>query len=303
MNVIRRLEQLGGVASRGQLGTRIGLAAALQAGTVVRLAHGRYALANAEGARREAVAAGAVLSHLSAAQHYGWGLREPPQHVMMTVRTSRRLPPPYAKRADLGRDEVADGVTTPLRTVVDCARHLPFADALCVADAALRMRHLTERVLRIRASQLRGPGATRARRVLLAASPLPANAFESVARALCLDAGLDVRPQVRLVVGRRVHRVDLADVARRVVVEADSFTWHGSRAGLVKDCRRYNDLSTEDWRVLRLPYEETMFCPERVMPWLAAAAALEPYAARWSYGQPKATRRTVKPQVGVAFGC
>jgi hypothetical protein len=33
---------------------------------------------------------------------------------------------------------VADGVTDPVRTVIDCARDLPFDEALAVADSALR---------------------------------------------------------------------------------------------------------------------------------------------------------------------
>jgi hypothetical protein len=35
-------------------------------------------------------------------------------------------------------DEIVAGVTGPLRTVVDCARVLPFDSALAVADSALR---------------------------------------------------------------------------------------------------------------------------------------------------------------------
>jgi hypothetical protein len=43
------------------------------------------------------------------------------------------------RSANLADDQVSGGVTAPLRTVVDCARVLPFAEALAIADSALRV--------------------------------------------------------------------------------------------------------------------------------------------------------------------
>ena len=66
--------------------------------------------------------------------------------------------------ATLGADEVVDGVTSPLRTVLDCARRLPFSEALAVADSALRSGLVTEDELRLAAAGTRGPGCKNIRR-------------------------------------------------------------------------------------------------------------------------------------------
>ncbi len=41
-------------------------------------------------------------------------------------------------RVDLPDSDVEGRVTTPLRTVIDCSRTLPFPEGLAVADSALR---------------------------------------------------------------------------------------------------------------------------------------------------------------------
>jgi very-short-patch-repair endonuclease len=82
------------------------------------------------------------------------------------------------------------------------------------------------------------------------------NPFESVLRAIALDVpGLAVRPQVAI--GR--VRPDLVDEELRVVLEADSFEWHGNRAALRRDARRYNLLVVDGWTVLRFAWEDVMF--------------------------------------------
>jgi hypothetical protein len=100
--------------------------------------------------------------------------------------------------ADLRDDEVRDGVTSPLRTVVDCARRLPFDEALAVADSALRSGMVSAEELLLAADALRGRGATAARRVARSARAQAANPFESVLRAIVLEfPELWVRPQSR----------------------------------------------------------------------------------------------------------
>jgi very-short-patch-repair endonuclease len=77
-----------------------------------------------------------------------------------------------------------------------------------------------------------------------------------VLRATALDVeGLSVRPQVRI--GQ--VRPDLVDEELRIVLEADSFEWHGSRSALRRDARRYNLLIIDGWLVLRFAWEDVMF--------------------------------------------
>jgi hypothetical protein len=79
-----------------------------------------------------------------------------------------------------------------------------------------------------------------------------------VLRALCIEAGLAVVPQVSLFTGERWVRPDLLDDGRALVIEAESFTWHGNRQQLMRDCRKYNDLSLMGLTVVRFAWEQVM---------------------------------------------
>ena len=101
------------------------------------------------------------------------------------------------------------------------------------------------------------------------------NPFESVLRAISLDVrGLALQPQVLIRTERSWARPDLVDEARRLVVEADSFAWHGGRKDLMRDCRRYNDLVLDGWRVLRFTWEDVMLHPLHVTDCLRAAVGV-----------------------------
>src|SRR2546422_961802 len=79
------------------------------------------------------------------------------------------------------------------------------------------------------------PAGYRARCVRVAeqADGRAANPFESVLRAIALDVpGLQVEPQIWI---EPIGRPDVVDVRRRVVIEADSFEFHGRRKALVAD--------------------------------------------------------------------
>jgi len=266
------LRSLGGVARRASLLAvvpRSDLDRALAAGTVLRDARGRYSLPGLEADLREAARLGGTISHTSAALRHGWAVKAVPRLPHITVSRGRRIParPP----AIVHRAEVVGVVTDPETTLEQCCRRLPFDEALAIADSALREGFPAE-VLRSLARDARGPGSRRLRRVAEHATPLAANPFESVLRAIALEVpGLRVRPQVRIL----GYRVDLADVGRHLVLEADSFAWHGDRAALDRDCGRYNDLVVDGWRVLRFSYEAVMRRPAQVRSTLESAVATE----------------------------
>jgi hypothetical protein len=96
----------------------------------------------------------------------------------------------------------------------------------------------------------------------MVASELAANPFESVLRAIALDVPrLDLQPQVVIEEDGWIGRPDLVDVERRIVVEADSFEFHGQRSSLKRDCVRYNALVVRGWLVLRFSWEHVMHEP------------------------------------------
>lgn len=102
-------------------------------------------------------------------------------------------------------------------------------------------------------------------RVARLATAEAANPFESVLGAICFDVPyLCVTPQVEVRGDEFYARVDLADVRLRIVVEADSFAFHGAREQLRQDCWRYDELVSRGWVVLRFAWEQVMFAPDWV---------------------------------------
>lgn len=273
MAVLDVLMRCGGVADARTLAafcSRRRLTAAVASGQVVRDARGRYALPIADEARRAAHRLTAVVGGLSAATAHGWEVKWPPARPSLIVPAKRRVAPARRAAVDLRWRDVPDhdvweGVLRPAPAVVDCARTLPFDEALAVADSALRHGAVTHAELLRHADRVRTTGRAAAMRVAREASPLAANPFESVLRAIALDVpGLDLRPQVVVCEGGWTGRPDLVDRERRIVVEAESFEFHGRRLALRRDCERYTALVLLGWRVVRFAWEHVMLAPEYV---------------------------------------
>jgi very-short-patch-repair endonuclease len=260
--------------------SRAELRAALAAGEIVRDARGRYAVPVAHEALRAANRLSGVVSHRTAALHWGWEVKTVPDRPDVTVRRKRHLAAGQAVGvelhwADLGADEVTDDVTSIDRTLVDCLRSLPFDEALAVADSALRHRDISKPRLIELAGSIKGPGARQARRVAQEATHLAANPFESVLRAIGLDVpGLHLVAQVVIADHEGRGRADLVDRERRLVVEAESHSFHSRRGALRRDCRRYTKLVLLGWRVLRFAWEDVMFHPDYVRRCLVEAVRL-----------------------------
>jgi very-short-patch-repair endonuclease len=281
--VAQILADAGGVATAGALlreCSRRDLAAALREGQVVRLTRGTYGLPLGSGpasdlARAAALACHGVISHQSAAEWHRWDLKADPERPVVTVPRGRKIPAHLRERYDvrwgtLGQDRVVGIVTTPVATVVDCARSLPFDEALVVADSALRSGLVTREALL--AAALAGPrsGRPAALRVTRTADGRAANAFESVVRAISLDVdGLALEPQRTVAPS---ITCDLVDEARRIVVECDSWTYHAEKSAFHRDLERYNALALDGWLVLRFDRRHAMDDPDHIRRQLVRAA-------------------------------
>ncbi len=278
---VERLLELGGIATRGTLlrsCDRDALDRAVEAGDLVRIARGRYALAAVDESTVAAARVGGALCLASAALHHGWAVKTVPDRPQVMVSRGRRVDRTdracQLHFAELASHEVEDGVTTIEVTLAQCLRRLAFDEALAIADSALRSGVPRSTLTRL-ADVAAGPGSAQMRRVAQLASPKAANPFESVLRAICEDVpGLTVRPQVSIREPGIVARPDLVDERLWIVLEADSFEWHGGRSQLSADARRYNLLVVNGWWVLRFAYEHVMLQPEYVRDVLIAMVAL-----------------------------
>jgi very-short-patch-repair endonuclease len=275
VEVTTALEQLGGIASRKELMglvSRAEIERALASGAVVRPARGRYALPTQHAAREAAQRLTGTVVLVSAATHWQWRRMWEPKQPQVAVPVGRKVP--HGRRAGvdlrwrtIAADDVVDGwVTGRVRTVLDCAVLLPFPQALAIADSALRSRTVTRDELLARVGSLGVQLRPRVRRLLEAADERAANPFESALRAILLDVpGLGVEPQVRIDdEAGFVGRVDLADRRLRIVVEGESFEFHGEKEMLDRDCRRYSRLSADGWLVLRFSWTQVMARPDWV---------------------------------------
>lgn len=94
-------------------------------------------------------------------------------------------------------------------------------------------------------------------------------------RAIALRVeGLTVVPQRLITSITPWAKPDLVDEDLRIVIEADSFEWHGDRAALRRDARRYDLLVVDGWIVLRFAWEDVMSDQEFVQRIMAGAVAL-----------------------------
>ncbi|MDP9885677.1 very-short-patch-repair endonuclease [Sinomonas atrocyanea] len=262
------LAAAGGSASFAELRRSCGrraLERAVEDGEVVRAGHGAYALAFVAASHRIALECGAVLYGRSAALALGIGVLHRPRPVELAVArgikvrprpsaaiVTRLLPP-----QDLWHVGMVSA-TSPTRTVLDCAAALPFAEGLAIADSALRRGLVTPEGLEAAAATWTGRNRQAQRRVLEHMDARAANPFESGLRAACLEAGVVLRPQMRIMTAGGPYVVDLGSEDTPVVTEADSFEWHGGRENLHRDCTRYNELVRAGRVVLRFSWEHIM---------------------------------------------
>ncbi len=271
----------GGVASWRQLVVEfptMDVRRAVEAERLVRIGRGLYALPAVEEAPRAARRLNGALSLTSAALHHGWAVKTPPRKPHVTVPRHRKISVQRRRGVLLHFGEVeVDGIATaPVQTVIDCARQLPFDEALCVADSALRSGQVTRGELVAAAERSPRTGRPAALRVAGEADERAANPFESVIRAISREfPQLHLVPQVVLPFGRP----DLYDPAKELVVECDSFRHHSVRDDLVSDVERYNAVELHRLGLLRFAWEHAMrrqdYVRDTFREWLEVKAVSE----------------------------
>jgi len=279
MHPVEALQRLGGVADRKallRLTSRRRLRTSLAGGEVVKAGHRGYALVTSQAGLRAARQLSGIASHENAAIWHGWEIKLEPEQPHVIVPRDRKVAA-HRRRGirvwfrSLEEHEHDGLVTSKERTVIDCARDLPFDRALAVADSALRHGDVTRDQLVELALAVPTRGRARALRVALAADGGAANPFESVLRAIALDVrGLTVEAQAVISESGYTCRPDLVDRSRRIVIEADSFEFHSTRKALRRDIERYNNLVVRGWTVLRFAWEHVMFEPDYVRACLVA---------------------------------
>jgi len=205
-----------------------------------------------------------VLSHRSAAVYWRLQLIEAVTTPEITVdRQRKRANTPDGVRVyfrHLRADERVGGVTTIVRTILDCARVLDVPATLAMADAAVRTGDADLGELAEAASRLRGPGSARVRRLMGWIDSRSASVLESVARGVLLDGGITgFEPQfpVKISTGRVLH-ADLGHEEARLLIEADSMLAHTGDARVVQDALRCTEFAAAGYTLLRFTWPNVM---------------------------------------------
>jgi predicted transcriptional regulator of viral defense system len=252
------------------------------AGRLHRVHRGVYAVGrarlDARGRRMAAVLAcgtGAVLSHRTAADALGL-LPSASSRIEVTVpgRSRRNRPGVTIHRSPALRPDDCtqqDGIpcTNPARTLLDLAAVVSAATLAQAIEAAERIRLFDgEAVTDVLARAAGRPAARRLRAALAAyfGGPVPTRR-ELERRALQLfdQAGLP-RPRVNSLVptGEGPLEVDFCWPDRRLVVEADTFEFHGTRAAFERDRRRDQLLRSAGWAPVRITWRQVNQAPGEV---------------------------------------
>jgi very-short-patch-repair endonuclease len=279
-SVVEILARLGGSATSAELArasTAAELKAAVRLGDVERLARGVYGLPSLGPDKLAAIAYDGVVSHLSAATAWNLPLLIRPEKPHITVPVKRRPRPgrPVVMHwAAVSSAERHRRLTSLVRTVADCARILPFGEALAVADAALATSRLSRDELELAMTAMRGPGRPNALRVAAATTSLSESFLESMLRSLLVIEGIaGFEPQMRVNTGGIWVRVDLGHRPARIALEAEGYEFHGSATAFAADCRRYDDLVAAGWLVLRFTYQQVLGDPRWVVGAVRSALA------------------------------
>jgi predicted transcriptional regulator of viral defense system len=226
----------------------------------------------------KACGAGAVLSHFAAAALLGF-VRWDRRLIEVTVAGNATRTHPglrVHKTATLQRADwvIRDGipVTSPARTLVDLAAYSTPRDLRRAVREALAHKRVSLRQL-IAAKTRLGPrrGSAVLAEVLSHAAPTRSE-LEDVVLDLILGAGFrkpDVNVSLRL--NGRVVIPDFRWPAQRVVVEADSATWHGNALARQDDAERQALLEAHGERVVRVSWDDAVCRPGQTVDRLRLA--------------------------------
>jgi very-short-patch-repair endonuclease len=220
----------------------------------------------------------AAASHRSAGRL--WGLLQDDQPIEITVplRRAPRLRNTLVHRStDLTAGQVlcrrGIPVTNPLRTMVDLGAVLGPEEVEAALDRGLIAQRFSVAAVEHALEQLARSGRAGCgvlRRVLrerALGDRRPDSMLEPVMARLLQHAGLPpgaFQYVIRDADGRFVGKADFAYPDRRLVVEVDGWSAHGTRTAFHVDRRRHNELVSAGWTLLRFTSDDLVRQPSVV---------------------------------------
>ncbi len=267
-------------------------------GSVDRVARGLFLVGGSDGGWHDRVrralgqaGAEAVVARETAARVHGLAGAPALAAIQLAVPPTRRardLAGVDIKRAELPDDDVTVGqglaVTTPLRTVVDCARYSDEVTATCLIESACRSNLLTLDDVAARLDSLRrAPGVVSARLALDRADLMSESPLETAVRLTLVNAGLPTPVlQLPFVCDGVSGRIDLAYPAAMLggnggyvglAIEADGREAHTDPQAFERDRLRQTALEDARWLVRRFTDRQVRQAPAYVVAAVQRAMA------------------------------
>jgi putative AbiEi antitoxin of type IV toxin-antitoxin system/uncharacterized protein DUF559 len=250
-----------------------------QSGRLRRVHHGVYAIGGAalprEGRHLAAVLAcgeRAVLSHVSAAVHWGLLSYEAPRPEVTAPASRTSIPGIRLHRSrslDARETTTHRGIpiTTLARTLLDLAATAPTNHLEHALGQAMRNQLYDHRAILDVLERHRGRRGTPALREATADDPdFTRGELERRFRALCRRAGL-AQPLCNVEVAdadHHPHEVDFFFPAHRLVVETDGWRDHGTRVAFERDRAKDAALVAAGYIVLRFTKRQIAYDPDTV---------------------------------------
>ena len=218
----------------------------------------------------------------SAAVVHGLDLRRVPARLHTLTRPGQGTHNGYAgvvrHQEPLPETDIVtvDGLraTTGERTLLDCARLLPFTDAVVLADQAHRFG-LTRTRLEERLPEWTGRrGVRRAQRVLDAMDARSESVGETLTRLMLAESVLPVPELQWVIVGRTgTYRADFAWPEQWLVLEFDGEVKYGDAPATVirNERRREIEIQELGWTVIRVGWHDVVRTPAATVDRIASA--------------------------------
>lgn len=277
MRVVHVLRQLGGTARRQQLFdvgvSRREIDAAVASGEIKRPFRGCLTLPHVPQEQALARYFAAQITCVSAAHWRGIRTLERPKVAHLELHADRgghhdASAPHALVRLHRSRSHAPDGIVAPAARAIDVASACvtPLAQ-MVMLDHALSLGKLA---LRDVDTFTITPRHIRAW-LKATADPGSGSVSETCARVALRSAGLSLRTQAPFGNGRRADLL----VEDCLYVEIDSYEFHTDRKRFVDDRARDRYLMGLGYRVMRFPYAEAVYYPERLVADVVRALAAD----------------------------
>ena len=248
---MQEVAQKTGVSARGQLPySSYQITQMVAGGSLRRLRRGWYATNGAHPEVERAVALGGCLSCVSALKLFGaWTPLEDTLHIRYPREARRRGPksPGCSYPADW---PVNWPVDPPLIAWKGITRCVTAEEVIAITDSVLRLGLIAPGDLKLLPAGIRSW-----------INPTAESGSESLVRVRLQKRGIAVKTQVVI---SGIGRVDLL-VGEKLILECDSVAHHTDLTNYRKDRKRDRVALVKGYMVMRLTWEDIMFCWDEVL--------------------------------------